>query len=283
MGSRSTTPHILQLSVKGVQALSSTQYRDYRVQPLSSDRAGLNQQRKKEERQPTYVCPDIQPERHGKESARGLSELVHHARECPVSWTSKITTEKLNPILWSWAYVSQLLATRTGQAPELAEGELEARLQHFLSVLEITLQTTTQADFASDAWKVARLYHVKVQQKVDCGDYSWVQMLQKWGAATSPHELMAARAEIPLTIKQKTAPGGFQNGGKVLGDEEKKKQICYSWNYCETEGKCKYEVENEGEACVRIHACSWCKTRDKKPLDHQKRFCKKRLEVEGED
>ena len=86
-----------------------------------------------------------------------MPELVHYARDCPVSWTTKVTTDKLNPILWSCAYVSQLLASRTGQAPVLAEGELEARLQHFLSVLEITLQTTSQADSPSDAWNVARL------------------------------------------------------------------------------------------------------------------------------
>jgi hypothetical protein len=80
----------------------------------------------------------------------------------------------------------------------LADGELEARLQHFLSVLEIVLQTTTQSDFSSEAWKVARLYHVKVQQKIDSGVYSWIQNLQQWGSATLPHELMAARAEVPL-------------------------------------------------------------------------------------
>jgi hypothetical protein len=93
-----------------------------------------------------------------------VPELVRCARECPVSWTSKVTTDKLNPVLWSWAYVSELLATRTGHAPVLQDGELEARLQHFLSVLEVVLQTTTQTDFSSDAWRVAQLYHVKVQQ-----------------------------------------------------------------------------------------------------------------------
>ena len=73
-----------------------------------------------------------------------------------MSWTSKVTSEKMNPVLWSWAYVSQLLSTRTGQAPALEDGELEARLQHLLSVLEITLQTTGQTDFPSDAWKVVK-------------------------------------------------------------------------------------------------------------------------------
>jgi hypothetical protein len=278
---------------KLTQVSSSPQYRDHRVQPGSAGLAGrtVHRQsqlrRERDERQPSYVCPDTQSDKQGKESR--VPELVHYARECPVSWTSKVTTDKLNPILWSWAFVSHLLATRTGQAPTLSEGELEARLQHFLSVLEITLQTTTQTDFSSEAWRVARLYHVKVQQKVDSGDYSWVQMLQQWGAATSPHELMAARAEIPLVSKPKVAHDGIAKGvvkgtgkGNKKDEDEKKKQVCYAWNNSETRGKCKWELDHEGETCFRMHVCSWCKAKDLKPQTHQKRFCRRRLDEEGE-
>ena len=280
-------------SKKVAHGCSSPKFVDHRVQLGMAGRAGSRQsQLRREERQPTYVCPDVQSEKQGKELR--IPELVHYARECPVSWTSKVTTDKLNPILWSWAYVSQLLATRTGQAPKLGEGELEARLQHFLSVLEITLQTTTQADFSADAWKVARLYHVKVQQKIDNGDYSWIQMQKQWGAATSPHELMAARAEIPI-VKQLKSPldgTGTGRGGTGRGakggkkddddDEKKKKQVCYSWNNSEVKGKCKWEMEHDGETCIRMHICSWCKSKDLKPQTHQKRFCRRRIEEEGE-
>ena len=222
-----------------------------------------------------------------------VPELVTYARDCPVSWTTKVTTDKLNPILWSWAYVSQLLASRTGQAPVLAEGELEARLQHFLSVLEITLQTTSQADFPSDAWNVARLYHGKVQQKIDSGVYSWVQLEQQWGSATLPHELMAARAEIPvIPVKAKFEGSGRgaaaavkvpKTGRKDDDDEErKKKQVCYSWNNSEIRGKCKWEIDHEGETCIRMHICSWCKSKENKHHTHQKSFCRKRIEEDGE-
>ena len=244
----------------------------------------------REERQPSYVCPETDSEKKGKESK--LPELVNYARDCPVSWTSKVTSDKLNPILWSWAYMSQLLATRTGQAPALGDGELEARVQHFLSVLEIILQTTTMSDFPSEAWKVARLYHVKVQQKIDTGDYSWLQLQQQWGAATLPHELMAARAEIPVVVKTKrtddtnTGRGGGaaarSTKGNKIDDEEKRKQVCYSWNICEVRGKCKWEMDHEGETCIRMHVCSWCKSKNLKPLTHQKSFCRKRMEGEAE-
>ena len=280
-------------SKKVAQQCSSPKFVDHRVQLGMAGRAGSRQsQLRREERQPTYVCPDVQSEKQGKELR--IPELVHYARECPVSWTSKVTTDKLNPILWSWAYVSQLLATRTGQAQKLGEGELEARLQHFLSVLEITLQTTTQADFSADAWKVARLYHVKVQQKIDNGDYSWIQMQQQWGAATSPHELMAARAEIPIVKQLKSTLDGTGTGRGGIGkgakggkkdedeDEKKKKQVCYSWNNSEVKGRCKWEMEHDGETCIRMHICSWCKSKDLKPQTHQKRFCRRRIEEEGE-
>ena len=232
------------------------------------------------------MCPDAAVDKQGKES--NVPELVRHARDCPVSWTSKVTTDKLNPILWSYGYVSELLATRTGHAPALQDGELEARLQHFMSVLEVVLQTTTQADFASDAWKVARLYHVKVQHKIDSGDYSWVQLLQQWGPATLPHELMAAKAEIQSKPKVPPSTNGVGNGGSKSGDktgkkdDDKKNYPCNSWNNSETRGKCRWETEHDGETCNRLHACSWCKAKNLKPLTHQKRFCRKRIEEEGE-
>lgn len=150
---------------------------------------------------PSFVSSD--PEKQGKDTK--VPTLINYARECPVSWTNKVTTSSLNPVLFSWAYIAELLATSTGQAPSLQDGELEARLQHFLSVLEVTLQTTTQADFSAESWKVARLYHQKVQDQVDTGTYTWLELSQQWGTATLPQELMAANAELaPKVVKRRT-------------------------------------------------------------------------------
>ena len=151
---------------KAAKGQQTPVYRDHRVTHLR----GVKVLARKEERQPSFVSSD--PEKQGKDSR--IPSLIQYARDCPVSWTSKVTTSNLNPILFSWAYIAELLATRTGQSPSLHDGELEARLQHFLSVIEVTLQTTTQSDFSSDSWKVARLYHEKVQDKVDTGTYSWL-------------------------------------------------------------------------------------------------------------
>ena len=95
------------------------------------------------------------PEKQGKESR--VPTLVRYARDCPVSWTNKVTSTVLNPVIFSWVYISELLATRTGQTPSLKEGELEARLQHFLSVMEITLQTRTvggSPDFTTKRYRI---------------------------------------------------------------------------------------------------------------------------------
>ena len=260
-------------TAKVASSLSTPVYKDHRVTTSKVARAPV----RKEERQSSFVSGDL--DKQGKETR--LPSLVQFARDCPVSWTTKVTSGGLNPVLFSWAYIAELLATRTGQAPYLQEGELEARLQHFLSVLEVTLQTTTQTDFTSDSWKIARLYHQKVQDKVDAGIYSWQQLSDQWGTATLPHELMAANAEL--------APkGGKKSPEKRLkrrGDNDAKteeKRLCSSWNNSDTRGKCKWEAENEGRKCNRQHYCSWCKSELSQTNSHQKAFCKKRIEKEGE-
>ena len=270
------------VNVKTVATTATPQYKDHRVASSKGSRAGVPI--RKEERQSSFVSSD--PDKQGKESR--LPSLVQFARDCPVSWTNKVTTSGLNPVLFSWAYVAELLATRSGQVPSLQAGELEARLQHFLSVLEVTLQTTVQTDFASDSWKVARLYHQKVQDKVDSGVYDWLELSQQWGTATLPHELMAANAELATKDVKKSPPkkrGAGNAGDKRRGDTGDKaddKKLCSSWNNSDTRGKCKWEVENEGRKCNFLHICSWCKTEHSQTNFHQKVFCKKRQEKEGE-
>lgn len=255
---------------KSAKVLNTPVYRDHRATHLK----GVKVLARKEERQPSFVSGD--PEKQGKDSK--IPTLVQYARDCPVSWTSKVTTSSLNPILFSWAYIAELLATRTGQAPSLQDGELEARLQHFLSVLEVTLQTTTQSDFPAESWKVARLYHQKVQDKVDTGTYTWLELSQQWGTATLPHELMAANAELaPRVVKKRTERSPVKKK-----DEDKKRGLCFSWNSSDTRGKCKWEMENDGQKCNREHYCSWCKSELGETNFHQKAFCKKRQKKESD-
>ena len=197
-----------------------------------------------------------------------MPSIVSYARNCPVSWTSKITSDKLNMGLWCWAFISELLATRTGQAPTLQHGELEARMKHFLNVLEIALQPSSPTEFDTHAWRVARLYADKVQQKVERGD-TWMGFESRYGGDSQPHELMAAERELAARMPKK------KEKEEVKNTQEKKS--CTTWNSSSVEGKCEYEVQNEGRNCSRRHECSWCKERGKRSLHHQRSFCRQRI------
>ena len=196
--------------------------------------------------------------------------LVKRARSCPVAWTDKMTSDQMNPIVWSWAYIAELLAARSGHAPDLETGELEARLQHFLNVMEVTLQTSTKTDYMGESWKVARLYNTKIQAKLDQGATTWCKMVERWDNATLPHELMAAQQELaPRQVR-----------GKGRDQENRQGDVpprCGTWNTWETKGKCRYESENPGQKCNRLHECTYCKTKKFKPVNHQRLFCEKRI------
>ena len=163
--------------------------------------------------------------------------------------------------------MAELLATRTGMAPTLDTGELESRLQHFCHILEITMQTSSLAEFGGDSWAVARLYDRKVQQKVDTCQFSWVQLAEINHGASMPHELIAATQELAKKPKGGQASGkSVDVKSKGSGKENTRSgQKCFSWNKSETKGKCNLEVDT-GEKCERIHECTWCKVKKLAPL-----------------
>ena len=203
-----------------------------------------------------------------------MPSIVYFARSCPVSWTSKVTSDKLNMGLWSWAYIAELLASRTGQASELQHGELEARLQHYLNVLEIALQPSNTSDFDNHAWRVARLYGEKVQQKIERGD-TWLGFERRYGSDSQPHELMAAEKELAPKVKKVKE----EVSGRIKASDEShvRKRTCTTWNTSTVEGKCEYEASNDGRTCSRKHECSWCKDKGKTSLSHQRSFCRQRI------
>ena len=95
-------------------------------------------------------------------------------------------------------------------------------------------------------------------------------MDDRWESSTLPHELMAAQQELaPRPTKTKT-----RELDKVKEGEGRK---CGWWNDFETKGICKWESDNPGEKCNRIHECTYCKTKKFEPVNHQRLFCPKRL------
>ena len=221
----------------------------------------------------------LETEKQGKDTK--LPDRMQWARSCPVDWTSRVSPSNINVVLWAWAFVAELLATRTGMAPNLEQGELESKLQHFLNVLEITLQSSSQSDFGGDAWAVARLYDRKVQHKVDSRMFSWVQLGELNHGASMPHELIAATQELSRKPKPPKKPEGGEGRGKD-GSKSKPTRKCPTWNTSETRGKCNWEVENAPEKCMNLHECSYCKSKSYSPRNHQRTFCRKKLaEEEG--
>ena len=234
----------------------------------------------------------IESEKQGRDHK--VPDRIQWAKNCPVNWTDKVSPANINVVLWAWSYITEILATRTGMAPNLEHGELEARLEHFCNVLEITLQTSGQADFGGDSWAVGRLYDKKVQQKVDSGMFSWVKLSDMNHGASMPHELIAATQELarkPKVDDRRGAGDGKKGAGDGTGKGGKKDSStrpfkCPTWNKSvpppTMRGKCTWEVENAHDKCQGIHECSWCKSKSYTPLNHLRHFCQKRLGEEEE-
>ena len=236
-------------------------------------RTPLSATTQRNERMAAFVVPN--EEKQGKSS---IPDIVQYARSCPIAWTSKVTSDKLNMGLWCWSYMAELLAYRTGQTPSLLPGELESRMQHFLNVLEIALQPSNPAEFDGHSWRVARLYAEKVQQKIDRGE-TWTNFELRYGADSQPHELMAAKEEVKPVKKPREPrePQKEDSKGKTKDDSKWAKRSCTTWNTSSVEGKCDWEVQNDDRSCDRRHECSWCKEKGKKSLHHQRSFCRQRI------
>ena len=132
--------------------------------------------------------------------------------------------------------------------------------------MEITLQTSTKGDYLGDSWEIGRLYHEKVQAKIDQGLTSWSKIMDRWENATLPHELMAAQQELTVRASEP----GLSCGRATI-------QRCGTWNTWETEGFCQWESENAGQECIYVHECTYCKSRKFQPVDHQLIFCQQRI------
>ena len=99
-------------------------------------------------------------------------------------------------------------------------------------------------------------------------------MVERWENSTLPHELMAAQQEL--------APKMVKNRGKEtekIKDGDGKPIKCGTWNIWETKGVCRFESENKGQKCNRVHECTYCKTKKFKPVNHQRSFCQKRIDA----
>lgn len=210
-------------------------------------------------------------EREGKQSDKKTPTIVDWAKNCPMTYAEKVKYEEMNLPIWIWAYISEILASRTGLSPDMPTGELEARLQHLLCVLQVTLVHSEKSDFMSTGWSIASIYAKRVQQKLDRGLETWTEF-RRFGHDPHPSEMFTAKTEADKKAQPKKK--GLDSSVSTVG-----KKLCTTWNNCETERKCQYMVDNPTAKCVRRHECSYCSEKGYGVTQHQRRFCKRRRDA----
>ena len=196
--------------------------------------------------------------------------IVEWGRRCPVLWAEKINHDSMNIVVWVWAYLAEILSAISGGTSELDQGELQARLQHLLCVLQVCASHSEKNDFDHQGWKVARLYAKKVQAQLDRSLVVWSDF-STFRGNPHPSELIAAKEElVPKVIKQKKVDDGYGQG--------KSKILCTTWNSSTVERKCDWMVKNPGKGkCNRRHDCSYCLEKGHGTFMHQKQFCSRRI------
>ena len=193
------------------------------------------------------------------------------SRYCQVEYSDKIKAENANLVMFSYGYVSQILASRQGRIDAMSDSELNGRLQHFLHLLELTATYSTNSDFCSFPWQRARNYNTRIFSDLDNGTLTWSNITSKM----NPTNMMQAIEAVPKTEVKKKEPWK-EDPKKKFGDEG---PPCSKWNACEVKGKCQYEVDNPGKNCNRPHICSYCFTKyGHTKTNHKESYCKKKEE-----
>ena len=213
--------------------------------------------------------------REGKPDDKKPS-IIDWVRNCPVNYAEKVKFDDVNLPLWVWGYVSELLASRTGLSPDLPPGELEARLQHLLCVLQVALVHSEKTEFMSKGWSIAGVYAKRVQQKLDRGLESW-QDFSRFGHDPHPSEMFSAKTEVDRKAPVKKRKEEERYGDRYGGGKGK---LCSTWNNSDVEGKCKYMVNNPSATkCINRHDCSYCLEKGLGTFMHQSRFCRKKRDA----
>ena len=112
-------------------------------------------------------------EREGK-----AVSIADHARMMPLECARSVTSKNINFAMFMYGAIKELHSARIGQSTQLNTGVLEAKLQHLLNVIHVTLLNSTSSDFKPVAWSVGRTYNSLVQAKLDGGRESWLDFDQ---------------------------------------------------------------------------------------------------------
>ena len=163
----------------------------------------------------------------------------------------------MNLPVYCYGVTAELTASLSGRAPPMSPEVMLSKLQHLQNTLGVCCLNTTEKEFQSYGWILARDYAMKVRDRVDQNLTSWEALSS--GVQTS--ELVASQMEFPRPVEKK------------IEKKDEKKPLCTTWNTCMTEKKCQYEVDHPGRTCIRKHECSHCRETLKQSHRHQAWKC----------
>lgn len=193
------------------------------------------------------------------------------SKYCQVDYSTKVTSENSNIVMFMYGYISQILASRQGIISPMTDQELAGRLQHLLHLLELTATYSTNLDFSSYAWQRARNYNARIFADLDLGVLTWPSISSK----LDPTSMMQAIEAVPKPDYKKKKEEETGLHARKKPDESP----CSKWNNCDVSGKCQYEVDNPTKKCIKPHICSFCLSKfGYTRTNHKETACNKKKE-----
>ena len=158
-------------------------------------------------------------------------KLLDYVKSCPAKWAKKATLENMNLPVYGYGITAELTASLSGRAPAMSPEVLLAKIQHLQNTFTVCCLNSSDKDFNSYGWLLARDYAQKVQDRVSQNLASWETL----SAEVQTSDLVASQMEYPRPVAQPVE--------KKKEEEKKLPSTCTTWNTCTTERKCKYEEE----------------------------------------
>ena len=206
-------------------------------------------------------------------STRNVPKVLEFAKKCPTKWSKQATLSNINLPLYAWGVVEEVESALSGRSQAMEPGTILGKLRHLKNSLEICCQNSSSSEFGGYGWNLAKDYATKLTEEIDQGRSSWQDVQLEVKTST----LMSATMENPRPpLRQDPPPKGAKGeGGR--GKPDDKKDLCTTYNKCQTEYKCEFEVSNPGRTCFKKHECNWCRTKKNQSWKHQELRCKNKL------
>ena len=211
--------------------------------------------------------------KQGKQSDKEVPRVLtvsDWAKMCPTKSASSVTLKNMNLPMYLWGRLGELRAANAGICGSLPADELEARLRHIQTVLQVCMQNSIPSDFTNYGWELARCYDQQIQATMDSGLATWVGFDKEFPRTAHPGFMMEADSETQKPLKKRE--NKRQEDVDVSGVKSKK--ICPVFNSCRQRKKCQNEVDSpEAGRCKMKHECSHCKKEHGKSVFHQVWSC----------